>query len=454
MYHSPSALGESMKNVFFCVLLVLASCVFSLGQTYKVLYSFQGPPNDGLEPEAALVADKQGNLYGTTRLGGNATAPVCQPYGCGTIFELSPSQDGSWSEAVIYNFCSKSSPPTCLDGAMPEAGLILDTKGNLYGTTYTGGVGCGYDTQGCGAVFELSPPQQTGDAWTETILYAFCSASECPEGIYPVSPVTFDDAGNLYGTTSTGGTGHDPGGLMWGGTVFELSPTGGGWTETTLYDFCTLGTGHQCLDGSSPVGGVTFAGGSLYGTTQYGGSSVLQKGTIFELSPGTNGWIETILYDLVGNNDLFTPQAPVSFYGGNMYTTFKGEALNGPGGVLRLSKQDGGRLSQFPFNFNNGALPLGALLFNNNAIYGTTELGGLVGGLDLSAGTIFELNGSGQETVLYNFCSQPSCTDGENPYAGLIRDAAGNLYGTTANGGLPSQLFFIFGNGVVFELTP
>src|SRR5580698_3902845 len=162
-----------------CVMAIVALCCgTSFGQQYKVLYSFQGASvGDGMNPVAGLIADNSGNLYGTTRVGGPYGYPACP--GCGTVFELSPNSDGSWTESVIYAFCANFDG-ACLDGAFPEAALVMDSTGNLYGTTAGGGSGggargCQDALAGCGTVFELSPPTILGGAWTETVLYNFCS---------------------------------------------------------------------------------------------------------------------------------------------------------------------------------------------------------------------------------------------------------------------------------------
>src|SRR5579871_1192608 len=187
-----------------------------------------------------LVADKAGNLYGTT-YGGGATN-FCS--GCGTVFSLTPNSDGSWTESVIYNFCASYSNGACLDGAEPVSGLILDGAGNLYGTTKAGGAPTCAIAGGCGTVFELSPPTNPGGVWPEKVLYSFCadSSKTCADGVQPNGRLAFDAAGNLYGSTTIGGSGHSRE-LSNGGTVFKLSHSVSGWAETVLYNFCTLGQG-------------------------------------------------------------------------------------------------------------------------------------------------------------------------------------------------------------------
>jgi len=211
-----------------------------------VLYSFTGTAGDGVYPYAGLVLDAQGNLYGTTVLGGAG--------GVGTVFKL----DTSGKETVLYSF-------TMLDGAVPYAGLVLDTQGNLYGTTYGGGNrACKYP---CGTVFKLDT---TGK---ETVLYSFTGTGG--DGAYPEAGLVLDAQGNLYGTTLYGGSGRCRGQLHCG-TVFKLDTSG---NESALYGF-------SGKDGAYPWAGLVMdAQGNLYGTTSQGGA--YNYGTVFKLQPGT-----------------------------------------------------------------------------------------------------------------------------------------------------------------------
>ena len=206
----------------------------------KVLYSFQGGTNDGSVPAGGVVFDKQGNLYGATTGGGPST---CAPFGseCGTVFQLSPpaQKGGSWTETLIYQFQGKGSN----DGSVPNGGLIIDAAGNLYGVTAYGGTGYCLllgSNAGCGTVYKISPPQQQGGAWTETILYSFATAKE---GYLAIGNLVFDGAGNLYGATWFGGDKGTTCDSLYGGqcgVVFELSPPkqhGGKWTEKVLHSF-------------------------------------------------------------------------------------------------------------------------------------------------------------------------------------------------------------------------
>ena len=366
----------------------------------KVLHNFNNDGTDGAYPQAGLVVNPAGNLYGTTNNGG--------AYTYGTVFELTPTA-GGWTEKVLYSFSNGT------DGGNPQSGLILDGTGNLYGTTYVGG------SYGYGTAFELTPG--AGGSWTEKVLYSFGSGTTAA---YPTSGLIFDTAGNLYGTTLQGGPGQ-------GGSVFELTPVGGGnWTERELHDFGSLSTGLY------PYGGVTFdAAGNLYGTTSTGGSS--SGGTVFELTAGS--WTMRVLHNFSGGSDGDTPYAGLVRAGGNLYGTTSG-INSGWGTVFELTPAGGGNWTyQVAHNFgtgNDGATPYAGLIADSSGIlYGTTLAGGKYGG-----GTVFRFNSHG-ELVLHSF----GLPEGYGPVAGLIFDIAGKLYGTAQYGGT-------HGYGTVFQVIP
>ena len=206
---------KSLTAITIGALLLIAIQPAS-AQTETVLYSFcaQAGCTDGYRPQAGLVLDASGNLYGTTYEGGANNK--------GAVFEVSASE----TESVLYSFCAQ---PDCTDGYHPRASLILDAKGNLYGTAYDGGAHDG------GTVFELSA---TG---TETLLYSFCSKPGCRDGYYPHADLAMDKNGNLYGTTQYRGA-------YGGGIVFEISASG---SESVLYNFCAQ---PGCTDGYHPRG--------------------------------------------------------------------------------------------------------------------------------------------------------------------------------------------------------
>jgi hypothetical protein len=435
-----------MKTAALCAIAVVLSCTFALGQQYKVLWTFDSVANDGLEPVASLISDTRRNLYGTTQFGGTDAG--------GTVFELSPQSDGTWKEAILYNFCSIIGF-SCFDGAAPQAALAFDAHGNLYGTTAEGGTNpCPTGGGGCGTVFELSPPSSGSGEWTETVLYSFCAVprqgtNSCLDGFHPLSQLIFDASGNLYGTTEEGGN-PQPGYLDDNtGVVFELSPGPNGWTETVLYNFCSIGTGnYDCEDGASPSAGVTFdPSGNLYGTTNYSGNTRFGGGLVYQLSPGPTGWEQTILIN--GKNSYYQGfEGSVVFDPlGNLYTTFYDAGRKGGGGALRLNPTTH-KLVSFSFDDTVDSFPYSAPLLDlaRKNLYATAKG-------PYAPGFVFQLTQSGQETTLYNFCSQPNCTDGAFPYAGLIEDKSGNLYGTTKYGG-NSTTCNGSGCGVVYEITP
>jgi uncharacterized repeat protein (TIGR03803 family) len=255
---------------------------------------------------ASLVFDHEGKLYGTTSVGGGATACA---YGCGTVFRLSPASSGSWTETILYSFGNQVG-----SGVNPITSLVFDKRGNLYGTA-SGGAASN------GVVFELSPPV-SGPPWKETVLYTFQGSTD---GSIP-SGVIFDEAGNLYGTSYFGG-------VYGAGTVFELTRNSdGSWTRAALYSFSSANG-----DGGYPLAGLVFdAVGNLYGTTHSGGLTVNGgNGTVFELLPQSGGgWREKILDRFNGYQDGGVPYGGVILdAAGNVFgTTNQGGA--GAAGVV------------------------------------------------------------------------------------------------------------------------
>ena len=291
------------KSALVCALALAGTAPFNIvhaATAVTALYAFAGG-NDGAAPQAS-VTDKKGNLYGTTTSGGGNGA--CNSgQGCGTVFKL--ASDGT--ESVLYSFCSKAN---CADGAVPAGGLLADEEGNFYGVTESGGAGSSCTVAaGCGTVFKLEPNG------AETVVYSFCSKTNCSDGAGPTDGLIMDKKGNLYGATFSGGTGT---GCSQGcGTVFKLTTKG---REKVIYSFCPYSS---CQDGQFPTG---------------------------------------------------------------------------------------------------------SLIRKKDVLYGTTAMGGRDG-----AGTVFALAADGAETVLYSFCA--ACSDGIYPTAGLVRDKSSNLYGTTSQGG-------------------
>ncbi len=410
-------LSVAMKtaSAVFIMALFMASASTAPGE--KVLHSFNDG-RDGALPNARLALDAAGNLYGTTTQGG--------AYNDGTVFKLTPKATGGWTEKVLHNFNLNGR-----DGANPfSGGLIFDASGNLYGTTYQGGV---YNK---GTVFELTP--QTDGGWTEKVLHSFNPNGK--DGTGPLGLLTLDGAGNLYGTAG--------GGAYSDGTVFELTlQADGGWAEKVLHSFNPHGT-----DGLYPEAGVTIdAAGHLYGTTSNGGA--YGYGTVFELTPRAGGsWTEKVIYNFnVSGMGGTNPYAGLIIdQSGNLYGSTADFGTQGAGTVFELMPQSGGGwlekvLHQFNPDGRDGIEPMASLVFDNAGnLYGTMVYGGTYG-----EGTVFELTsqagGGWAEKVVHNFNSNGK--DGQNPIGGLILDTTNDLFGTTYRGGN-----FTF--GTVFEITP
>ena len=396
-------------------------------QELITLHSFTG--DDGANPEAGLIADPAGNLYGTTQRGGVTTTESCRPVGCGTVFQLTPS--GTLN--VLHSF-------TGSDGEEPFAGLIADAAGNLYGTTDSGGapMSCNITT-GCGTVFQLDT------SGTLTVLHSFTNRRD---GNHPDAGLIADAAGNLYGTTLSGGDGGY-------GTVFQLDPSG---TLTVLYSF----TGGS--DGRSPVAGlIADAAGNLYGTTrgQLGamGSCPLGCGTVFQLTP--SGTLN-VLYSFTGSDGSHPVAGLLADAAGNLYgttstggdrTSCAAQFVGGCGTVFQLDPS--GTLTVL-YNFtggSDGASPHALIADAAGNLYGTTQAGGAPESCNrpYGCGTVFQLTPSGSLNVLHIFTG----SDGASPPAGLslIADAAGNLYGTTSGGGAGTGCIGGGACGTVFELT-
>jgi len=423
----PFSAGKPTFVIFITLLLATAIVPTQAeAQTFKVLHTFHG--KDGAFPLGQLLRDGDGNIYGTTGEGGSGK---CYGYGCGTVFKLSSTGKLLWS----YSFNGK-------DGFDPYAGVLRDAKGNLYGTTSFGGIIPKNNDPGSGVVFKLDTARK------ETVLHKFagnCNGDQ--DGYFANSLLVGDAAGNLYGTTLGGGTGNC------GGTVFKVNNAS---KETILHSF--PGAPKQNLPGP----GVIFRpDGKLYGVTEGGGSH--KAGTVFRMS--TSGK-QAILYNFNGSSDGGVPASVlVSDKAGNLYGTTRGGGgncgVNGCGTLFELTPQAGGgwtqktlytfcQESQCADGWRPGSGPLVVDAAGN--LYGTTDSGGNFCNMTLGCGTVFKLDRSGQETVVYSFSGG---ADGWAPEAGLTMDDKGNLYGTAEIGG---DLNCVVGGGqgcgVVFKLTP
>jgi uncharacterized repeat protein (TIGR03803 family) len=400
------------------VAFILENSVWA-ANTEKVLYTFTGG-NDGGDPAAQLTFDSSGNAYGTTVVGGSSTF--------GTVFKLTPHSSGKWTETVLYSFLAGN------DGKNPYGGVTLDAKGNLYGTTVSGGSGGTCSGDGCGTVFKLT---HSGNSWSESVLYSFTGGKD---GAGPGGGVVFDKKGNLYGTTPDGGSVNGCG----CGVVYKLSPAKSGqWKQKVIHTF----TGGN--DGSTGSLGLLLVDKSsnLYGVAELGGAH--GAGTVFKMTPGSGGkWKMSTLYGFKGMPNAGFPYGGlISDAAGSLYgTTYYGGA-NGMGSVFKLTNSNGKFKESVLYSFKTGTdgnSPTSTLVFDAQGnLYGTTSAGGDTNG----DGTVFKLTptsgGKWKESVVHRFKNNP---DGANSYYGMTLDKAGNLYGTTAIGGV--------GSGVVFELTP
>jgi uncharacterized repeat protein (TIGR03803 family) len=364
----------------------------------------------------------------------------------------------SYVYSVLYNFCSVAN---CTDGRYPYGGVVRDAAGNLYGTTEYGGANTGANNgYGAGTVFKLDHTAH------ETVLYSFCSASNCTDGQNPHAGLIRDGAGNLYGTTVDGGANFDAG-YFGGGTLFKVDKTG---QETVLYSFCSA---PNCTDGFGPDASlIRDFEGNLYGVTYQGENTVnsnyppcpndpaLGCGTVFKLDRAGQ---ETVLYGFCSAANCTDGALP---YGslfrdatGNLYGTTGNGGANDSGTVFKIDST-GQYTVLYSFcsaaNCADGGYP-GAGLIQDAAgnLYGTTAGGGNPNSScpSYGCGTVFELNNRGQESVRYSFCSAPNCADGEFPgYGSLVMDSAGNLYGTTYRGGNSNSVCGSNGCGTVFKL--
>jgi uncharacterized repeat protein (TIGR03803 family) len=361
-----------------------------------VLYSFPGSPQAGnvaTGPNGGVVLDPAGNLFGATPYGGLG----------GMVYQV-----GTAGEAMLYSF------PAAHHGTTPRAGVTIGPSGAIYGTTTNGGAA------NAGVVYKIE------SGGRETVLYSFTGGAD---GAYPQSGVTLDSAGNLYGTTEWGGISN-------AGVVYEVDQSG---HETVLYNF----TGGA--DGGYPIGAVILdPDGNLYGTTFGGGTTNrigIPEGLVFKLDPSGH---ETVLHSFTGLADGGVPEAGlIRDSDGNLYGTTVYGGL-GAGVVYEISPVGQETvLYSFTGGPDGGNPYAGVIRDPTGNLYGTNVNFGAGGG-----GVVFELTSAGSYSVLYSFTVGP---DGNSPFGGVIRDTAGNLYGTATYGGDPGC---IFGCGVVYQLDP
>jgi uncharacterized repeat protein (TIGR03803 family) len=422
--------------VAMLLLLTLASPTYAA--EVSVLHTFTGG-NDGSYPDGNLSADGAGNLYGTTQIGG--------AFGAGTVFELSPTPDGQWRFYLLYTFTGGA------DGGNPLAGLVFDAAGNAYSTTSSGGA------NGFGTVFELMP--RLGHLYTrdEKVLYSFQGGTD---GAAPAGGIVFDAQGNLYGTTTTGGTTHIGCPPAKGcGTIYELSPTGNGlWQETVLRRLSDA-----FGEGASPASSLVFdAAGNLYGTTSMGGNNSVCNGygcgSVFELMPPSSGkhWRYKNLIDFNQTNGAL-PWGGVILSGSGtadgstLYGSTSYGGVDNQGTIFSFTLESGKWKFKSIYSFNglDGLQPAGNLALDNAGnLYGATYEGGAN-----DWGALFQLvpgENGWTENLLYSFVVSGT-RFGANPLGGVMLDAASNLYLTTNQGGNLKYCQPNSGCGVVMKLS-
>ena len=394
----------TFKGVVICAFVLGLAAVatpHSHAQTFSVIHNFTGG-SDGGNPLAGFTIDGAGYLYGTTNAGGAS--------GVGTVFKVT----GKGKEIVLHSFTGGA------DGANPESSLVMDVAGNLYGTTIAGGA------SGAGTVFKI------GAKGRETVLYSFTGQAD---GAKPEAALAMDAAGNLYGTTTAGGSNGN-------GTVFKLTvpkKANGKWKEKVLYSF---GSG---TDGTTPVSGVTLdSKGNIYGTASAGGSYGF--GTVFELTLSKSGWTESILHDFQNSSDGAVPYAGLIFdKSGNLYGAATEGGTGGGGTVFELMPSSGG----WTFNVIYGVAGWGisgtfrnVILDASGNIYATTHCDGAN-----NSGTVYELTNSGGIWTYNSLYVFTGGSDGQFSFSNLVFDKYGNLYGTTNQGGGN-------GSGDIFKIKP
>jgi uncharacterized repeat protein (TIGR03803 family) len=352
--------------IVFVLALILIFAQPAQAQTFEVLYTFTGG-QDGAFPEAGLTLDKSGNLYGTTRGGGD--------YGGGVAFKLS-YKDSSWVLTPLHSFGVGT------DGSRPYARVVFGPNGSLYGTTTYGGANylCGFPLQGgCGTIFNLQPPSNASGCWRESPIYRFQGGIDGgDDGWYPgEGDLIFDQSGSLYGTTQGGG-------LYGGGTVFKLTSSNGALTESVLYSLA---------HGTQPTSGVIFdQAGNLYGTTPYGGTGTcsLGCGTVFQVTPQGSGWTGKTLYSFQDYSDGMYPYGGLVLdESGNLYGTTLYGGPGGGGTVYELTPSGGGWTKKAIDAFAGGGPSGGLVMDAAGNLYGTTFGGGSRG-----HGTVFKLTPS------------------------------------------------------------
>jgi uncharacterized repeat protein (TIGR03803 family) len=424
----------SLKHFQFCAASAFAVFAVAVSlslaasaQTQSILYSFTDT-TDGAVPASGLISDAAGNLYGS--------AQYSSP-GQGVVFKLSPTTGGGWRETVLHTFFGNP------DGSNPYGGLAMDASGNLFGTTPYGGL------ENCGVVYKLT--SRPVAPWREAVVHSFrCNV----DGANPITSLVLDSSGNIFGTATYGGSTGD-------GTVFELSPSiTGGYTETLLHTF------RGGADGEIPFAGLTMdSSGNLYGTTVAGGNNACAGGcgVVFKLSKSSVVWTFTTIHQF-RFGDGWAPEAVLTIdSAGNLYGTTEVGGPNGTsqgngyGVVFELSPNGGGWTEKTIYAFTGGTD--GSVSRSPVILDSAGNLYGANSGYPGYYGTIFELTPDGSagwtEGTIYDWSSS-TYYQGVSPIGPIVRDSAGNIYGTNEFGGATAYEYCVEGDGcgTVFEMTP
>ncbi len=395
--------------------ILLMTAVAAQAQTYTVVHKFSG--SDGERPTSTLVLDRAGNFYGTAENGGT--------YGYGVLFQLKASGSG-WILRPLHYFGQQAG-----NGYNPldYGGLTFGPDGALYGSASSGGLLECFEGQSyCGALFRLQPPATACKSalclWDYSLIYQFTSSFDSGG---PETSLVFDAAGNLYGT-----------GLY--GTIYELSPSGGGWNESSIYQ----------LDNYTNAGMIMDSAGNLYGTWW----SYDNNGGVFELSPSSSGWTETVLYSFTGGSEGSSPLGGLIFdSAGNLYGSTSTGGSEGGGAVFELSPSGSGWTYNLVCGlrgYSNMSGPQSALTLDSQGnLYGTTYSGGGFG-----AGEVFKATRMGNNWVCSDLYDFQQDGNGVFPIAGVALDSQGNLYGTASAGGVQGTCGGDDGCGVIWEIKP
>ncbi len=411
-----SILRSSLQITRFALALICALSMIAMqpaqAQTFSVIYNFT--PYGQQQPATGLTIDAHENFYGTTLYTDSSHTD-------GGVFKLRQS-GANWIFTPLYGF------PNGVGNYDPEGPLLLAADGNLFGNLATS-----WDSHYCGGVFHLAPsgsiPRTALAQWNYTSIYTFSCGSD---GANPTGPLTFDQSGDIYGTTNRGGSAGF-------GTTYELTRSDNNWTETVLHS--AQGDG----DGVLPVNGVVLdTSGNLYGV--FAGAGPYGQGAIYELSPSGSGWTEQILYGFTGGSDGEAPSSVIIDASGDLFgTTSAGGSGNG-GTIFELARVNGGWnfSTLYSLSGTRGDCGPDARLILDTAgnLYGETKCDGAYG-----LGSVFKLTHSAGGWTYSDLHDFTGGSDGEYPQGSLVFDTNGNLYGTTFGGGA-------YGGGVVFQITP